>query len=54
MHIKTTPSLEDWTTHINEKYDWSSSLRMPDEITPALIEIVMRTAGLIRYKKEEV
>jgi len=53
MRPEINTSLEDWTTYLNEKYDWCSSLRMPKEITPALIEIVMRTAGLIRYKKEE-
>ena len=52
MYIETNPSLEDWADYMNKKYDWSSSLRMPETLTPALIEIVLRTAGLIRYKKE--
>lgn len=54
MHYEIKPTLREWAVYMNEKYDWCSSLRMPETLTPALIEIILRTAGLIRYKKEEV
>ena len=49
--VELNPTVQDWIGYLNEKYEWTEGIGMnADDITPALIELVLRTDGYITKK----
>ena len=51
--IETNPTLQDWVDYLNKTYQWADDIGMNAEgITPALIELVLRTDGYVERKEQ--
>ena len=51
--IEITPTLQDWIEYLNKTYQWADDIGMNAEgITPALIELVLRTDGYVERKEQ--
>ena len=52
--IELNAPLQDWMAYLNEKYQWDDDIgMMVDDITPALIELVLHMDGYIKHKEQD-
>lgn len=50
-----TPTLQEWSDYMNKQYDWCFCIGASpgDEITPRLIELILRAHKLIVEKEQD-